>query len=309
MKICLRSLHLTTVVFVFGLIASAPADGPDARIITLSLDPQNVTVLHLKTGYVSSVRLPEEVRSVVLGDPGSFRAEHSESEPQLVFFKPAGPKPGQTNALITTTSGHEISLSLMSEGKADRGHSVDYVLKYERPHSFLIEEAHPRFLIEPTKEIMPTTLSTERAPTKLDPRERALPTAERTDDPHWVGKKLRIAVGRTEERGQQMRVAFSALNSSPRAIELLPPQIELAGGSGQKHHKAIKAEQVPIEDYRMTSRRLEPGGRAEGFVIFERPSFKESGERLLLEIAQAEEVDRPVLAPISFVASAVGGAK
>src|SRR5919108_2876069 len=108
MKICLRSLHLTTVVFVFGLIASAPADGPDARIITLSLDPQNVTVLHLKTGYVSSVRLPEEVRSVVLGDPGSFRAEHSESEPQLVFFKPAGPKPGQTNALITTTSGHEI---------------------------------------------------------------------------------------------------------------------------------------------------------------------------------------------------------
>jgi len=44
-------------------------------------------------------------------------------------------------------------------------------------------------------------------------------------------------------------------------------------------------------------------------VIFERPTFKESGERLLLEIAQAEEVDRPVLAPITFVASAVGGAR
>ena len=116
-------------------------------------------------------------------------------------------------------------------------------------------------------------------------------------------------MGRIEARGQQMTVAFSVVNSSPRTIELLPPQVELAGRSKQKHHKAVKAEQVLIEEYRITSRRLEPGVRAEGVVIFERPTFKESGERLLLEIAQAEEVDRPVLAPITFVASAVGGAK
>ena len=43
--------------------------------------------------------------------------------------------------------------------------------------------------------------------------------------------------------------------------------------------------------------------------MFERPSFKESSERLLLAVAQAEEIDRPVLAPIAFVAPVTGGAK
>ena len=43
--------------------------------------------------------------------------------------------------------------------------------------------------------------------------------------------------------------------------------------------------------------------------LFERPSFKESRDRLLLQIAQAEEVDRPVLVPIAFVAPAKGGTK
>jgi len=41
-------------------------------------------------------------------------------------------------------------------------------------------------------------------------------------------------------------------------------------------------------------------------VIFDRPSFKESEERLLLKITNAEEVDRPVLAPVAFVAQAKG---
>ena len=33
------------------------------------------------------MRVLEEVSSVVLGDPGAFKADHSEAEPQLVFFK------------------------------------------------------------------------------------------------------------------------------------------------------------------------------------------------------------------------------
>jgi len=72
---------------------------------------------------------------------------------------------------------------------------------------------------------------------------------------------------------------------------------------------AIKAEPVAVKDYRMTSRRLPPGATTEGTVVFERPAFKESREQLLLQIAQAEEVDRPVLAPIAFVAPSKGRAK
>src|SRR5947208_5653153 len=88
MKMCLSLVHVTTLVFVLALAASAQADLPQGQIVTLNLDPQNVTVLHLRGGYVSSVRLPEEVSSVVLGDPAAFKAEHSEAEPQLVFLKP-----------------------------------------------------------------------------------------------------------------------------------------------------------------------------------------------------------------------------
>ena len=112
-----------------------------------------------------------------------------------------------------------------------------------------------------------------------------------------------------EEKGSDMTVAFSIANDSSRTIELLPPQVQLSGTAKQKHHKAIKAEPVAVKEYRLAARRLPPGATTDGTVVFERPPFKESREQLLLQIAQAEEVDRPVLAPIAFVAPAKGAAK
>jgi len=47
------------------------------------------------------------------------------------FFKATSAKPVETNALITTRGGHEISLSLVSQGKSDRSEPVDYVLYCE----------------------------------------------------------------------------------------------------------------------------------------------------------------------------------
>ena len=120
---------------------------------------------------------------------------------------------------------------------------------------------------------------------------------------------MQVAVGQAIEKEQQIAVPFAVLNSSARTIEVLPPQIQLSGTSKDKHRKAIKAEPVAIKDYWITSRRLAPGARADGIVVFERPVFKESRERLLLAVAQAEEVDRPVLVPIAFVAPVSGGAK
>src|SRR5882672_8505736 len=163
MKICLSLVHLITLTTALAQAAAAQAGLPKAQIVTLNLDPQNVTILHLRRGFVSSVRLPEEVSSVVLGDPGAFRAEHSEAEPQLVFFKPTTPKPAETNALITTRTGHEVSLSLVSEGNSDRGGSVDYVLKYEHPRSFLIGESHPSVVIGDTKSITQDSPPTNNA--------------------------------------------------------------------------------------------------------------------------------------------------
>jgi hypothetical protein len=56
----------------------------------------------------------------------------------ILFFKTTSPKPAETNALISTKEGHEISLSLVSQGKADRSEPVDYVLYCERPRSLLM---------------------------------------------------------------------------------------------------------------------------------------------------------------------------
>jgi hypothetical protein len=309
MNKCLSLVHLITICFLPFYMASAQTELPQARILNLSIDPEQVVVLHVRPGYVSSVRVLEEVSSVVLGDPGAFKAEHSQDESQLVFFKATSTKPAQTNALITTRGGHEISLSLVSQGKSDHSEVVDYVLNCERPRSFLITSAHPSFEVGETKNVAPEGLPAATPQEKPDSQEQQLLTARRLDNPHWEGKLLRVAVGQTTEKEEQMAVPFAVLNSSARTIEVLPPQVQLAGTSRDKHRKAIKAEPVAIKDYWMNTRRLAPGARADGVVVFERPTFKESSERLLLAVAQAEEIDRPVLAPIPFVAPVTGGGK
>jgi hypothetical protein len=255
------------------------------------------------------VRVLEEVSSVVLGDPGAFKADHSEAEPQLVFFKATSAKPVQTNALITTRGGHEISLSLVSQGKSDRSEPVDYVLYCERPRSFLIASTHPIFVVGETENVATQSQPASIPQEKTGSEKQDLVRAERIENPHWEGKQLQVAVGQALEKEQQMAVPFAVLNSSAGTIEVLPPQIQLAGKSKDKHRKAIKAEPVAIKDYWITSRRLAPGARADGIVVFDRPTFKESSERLLLAVAQSDEVDHPVLAPIAFVAPVSGGAK
>ncbi len=308
MKICRNLLHLITPLALLTLAAGqlGPAQG---RIVSLGLDPQAVTTLHLWPGYVSSVRLPESVSSVVLGDPGSFKAEHSEAEPQLVFFKATNPTASETNALITTRTGRAVSLTLVSGGDSDNGRSVDYVVRYDHPHSFLIEAAHSSFVIDDTKSFDRPAPSDSNVSRKHDPNEPGSQKAERVPALRWQGKQLRVAIGRIVEQDSEMKVAFSVLNSSSKTIELLPPQIQLAGNTQDRHRRTIKAEPVAINTYRMASRRLAPGEKTDGVVSFERPAFKESRERLLLQVAQVEEVDRPVLTTIAFVAPAKGVAK
>lgn len=301
MKNCWIFVHLITLSYCFAQADSPPRDLPDARIVRLTLDAQSVTVLHLRPGYVSSVRLPEDVSSVVLGNPGTFKAEHSDAEPRLVFLKPTTASRAETNALITTRTGHEISLHLVSAGNSDRTGAVDFILQYELPHGFLLGNSQSSFVIGETKSVvpepLPSTVGNTPAISSPEP-----PRPQRDPNPHWQGKLLQVAVGRITEKDQQMTVEFSVLNASPKTIELLPPQIQLAGKSNEKHKKTVKADPVPIKDYTMTIRRLPPGARADGVVVFDRPSFKESRDQMLLQVAQAEGVDQPVLVPVPFVA-------
>jgi hypothetical protein len=309
MKICWIFVYLITLTAAFAQADPPPPVLPEARIVHLTLDNQIVTVLHLRPGYVSSVRVPEDVSSVVLGNPVTFKAEHSDAEPRLVFMKPTASPAGETNALITTKTGHEISLHLVSTGSSNRGGAVDFVLEYDSPRGFFIESSLPTLVIADSRRLAPDPASATPAGGAPRTSNQDLLKQQAELHPHWQGKRLRVAVGRVTANDQQMTVSFSVLNASPRTIELLPPQIQLAGTSKGKRGNPVKADQVAVNDYAITPRRLPPRARADAVVVFERPTFKESREQMLLQIAQAEEVDRPVLVPIPFVAPLDGGSR
>lgn len=301
MKVCAIFVNLLMLTAAFG--QNQPDSLPRPRIGKLTLDSVNVTVLHLRTGYVSSVRLPEEVSSVVLGDPKSFKAEHSEAEPRLVFLKPLTAKPCETNALITTKSGHEVPLHLVSSGKPDSG-DVDFFLDYERPRSFLIPPVASSLVLSDTQNLSlgNSVAEDSRSKEPFASTERELRRQAMVAAPEWKGKGLQVAVGEVREDGEQMTVAFSVLNDTGDTIELLPPQIQLYGPSKQQRGTKTKAEPIAVGDYLLTARSMAPGTRADGVVRFERPSFKESSEQLLLQVAQAAQVDQPILVPIPFTA-------
>jgi hypothetical protein len=111
-------------------------------------------------------------------------------------------------------------------------------------------------------------------------------------------------LGDVRENGDEILVAYSVMNTTEHWIEVLPPQVELNSpnlDSEKKKARQILAEQVPVTDYRLNVRRLAPGERADGAVEFSRPGFKQSKDRLLLQLATASEVDDPLLLQLPFV--------
>lgn len=127
---------------------------------------------------------------------------------------------------------------------------------------------------------------------------------ERINPESVEGDRVRAGVSRVIDGGDQVVVLFSVVNPTKRAILLMPPQVQLGGRtvSGKLvHHKRWStAEQLPVLDSRLSRRRLGPGERADGVVLFERPPYKQTNETLLLQVADSGAVDRPALAPIGF---------
>ncbi|HET6840230.1 MAG TPA: hypothetical protein VFK06_00840 [Candidatus Angelobacter sp.] len=305
-------VHLVFMIYLMTTMGTTQTteDGRVVpRITSLPLEAGEVTVLHLAPGYTTSVRLPEEVRSVVLGNPAAFKAEHSEAERRLVFLKPITTEASESNAMITTRQGEEISLHLVSAGKGATAARVDFIVEYQRPRSVMVEPDRTGFLIAETHAAGAGLQSESRVlpPPKPDPVAEELKEQQEIPAPQWEGKELLAAVGESVRHDRQTILGFSVLNSSKRVIELLPPQIELTANPKGRGGSRIKAEPVAVAEYRVTTRRLAPGQRADGVVVFERPQFKESTERLQLQLAEAAQVDRPIVLPVPFSATRAGG--
>jgi len=304
----------------------------DEKVITLRLAPRIAT----------SIRLPEPVNSVVLGDPEAFQAEHSEHEPELVTVKPVAVLPAQTNLLITTTLGHQINLLLTSNGEQSVGaQAVDLLLKYGKSPggSFLVEESatSASFIAETqsldmhgkVQAVKPTAPEASLSAGLITPasfdaskgaeeksgeildklldrqRQAALPVLY-GQHPGEVeaGSRVKAGVSEVLDEGREVAVLFSVVNPANHAIEILPPQVQL-GGKVKK--KWTTAEQLHVIDFRLSARRIGAGQRADGVVVFERPGFKQSNETLFLQIADSGAVDLPALAPIGFGISSFRG--
>lgn len=120
---------------------------------------------------------------------------------------------------------------------------------------------------------------------------------------------LKAGVSEVLDHGKEVVVLFSVVNLQEHSVELMPPQVQLGGKvmKGKIVHQMVwsTSEQLPVEDFRMSRRRIGPGERADGVLIFRRPSFKQSTETLLLQMADSGAVDRPALAPIGFGISSI----
>jgi len=314
----------------------------DPVILTRASLDDGVVTLRLIPRVATSIRMPEPVNSVVIGDPEHFQAEHSEHEPELVTVKPVSTEAAQTNLLITTTLGHQVNILLISSGQQSAGtQTVDLLLKYGKPSggSFLVEESSasalliaetqtldvPGKLSGSTPAVPPVTSLADLIKTVaadpsstvdekssaildklLDRQKRAALPVLYGQHPGQIetGPRIRAGVSEVLDEGKDVVVLFSALNPANHAIEILPPQVQL-GGKLKK--KWTTAEQLRVVAFRLSTRRLGAGQRADGVVVFERPSFKQSNETLFLQVADSGAVDLPALAPIGFGISSFQG--
>ena len=291
-----------------------------------------VNMVRLAPRYATAIRLPEPVSSVVVGDPVKFLAEHSEKEPTLVLVKPVVEDAAESNLLVITAKGQQISFVLKSDGAGAK--AVDFVVNYRFAGLFLVDdngassmEVHATESLRGASPggvgVLPARtgrgVGEGKAEGSRDPlgalldrqRRAGLPFLHgvRAPSPEEKSDYVKAGVSEVIDEGKQVLVLFSVVNPQDRAIEILSPQVQLAGKIGQgaflKRKRWNSSEQLVVRDFRLSRRRLGPGERADGVVLFDRPSFKQSNETLFLQVAESGAVDRPALAPIGFGVSAI----
>jgi hypothetical protein len=311
------------VALLIPLRLSATDTPVGARVATITISPREITVLHLRPEFESTIRMPEEITSVILGSPGEFKAEHNEGEPEYVYVKPITKDAAQSNLLIATKSGQHVTLELVSDGAGvtNQSQPVDFLIEYRASRSFLIagDSGAPAILTAPGKEpshgVGGGEVTTTFAP--LSSLDEEFKQQQRINAPKWTkwqDKQIETSIGDMRQLSNESVISYSILNNSNEPVEIVPPQIQITGRQAtkkkkKKEGKGIISDQLEIRDYRLSTTRLEPGERADGVVVFDRPNFKESTEKLFLQIAQADQVDRPVLIRLPFTPPISGDGK
>jgi hypothetical protein len=314
----LRWFFPFAVLLPLRLFAADNAVKP--RVATITINPSEVITLHLRPEFESTIHMPEEITSVILGSPGSFKAEHNEGEPEYVYVKPITKEAAESNLLIATKSGLHVTLELISDevGASGSALPVDFLIEYRTSRSFLIAGSAGA---EHTR-VEPTGIASYSAPPRISAAAKPLSAIDeeyelqmRINAPGWTkweGKQIETSLGDIRQWSNQTVISFSILNASDQPVEVVPPQIQISGRAvkkKKKEGKSLTADQLLIREYRLSATRIEAGARADGVVVFDRPNFKQSTEKLFLQIAQADQVDRPILIRLPFTPPIAGGAR
>jgi len=247
--------------------AWAQAAQVEPRVLTKTDLDGKVTAVDVAARFVTTIRVPDPVNSVVVGDPTEFQVEHSDREPRLVFVKALSTRPSESNLLISTTTGRAVNLLLVNHGASANGSEpVDFLVKYEPSADFFIGSSGFPFALvgatvplyrdkeSPTVEATATPeIAHVRTATPIPPVDPPVPApgapsknldqllAEQESAPMPVlfgehiapesvkGDRVRAGVSRVIDGGQEVIVLFSAVNPTKHAILLMPPQVQLGG--------------------------------------------------------------------------------
>jgi hypothetical protein len=313
-----RWFYPFAVLLPLHLFAADSAVKP--HVATITINPSEVITLHLRPEFETTIHMPEEITSVILGSPGNFKAEHNEGQPEYVYVKPITKEAAESNLLIATKSGLHVTLELISDGVGVSGSAlpVDFLIEYRTSRSFLISGSAgvERARVEPTGIASPSNQSRIPAAAKplsaIDEEYELQMCINAPGWTKWEGKQIKTSLGDIRQRSNQTVISFSILNASDQPVEIVPPQIRISGRAvkkKKKEGKSLTADQLLIREYRLSTTRIEAGARADGVVVFDRPNFKQSTEKLFLQIAQADQVDRPILIRLPFTPPIAGGAR
>src|SRR5882672_10012257 len=158
-----KTFCLSLLIILSGSLG-AQTKNTRIRNATRTVFEGQAATLRLAPHMTITIRLPEPVNSVIVGDSNLFQAEHSPTEPVLVFVKPLTSTAAQSNLVISTARGRQFLMLLRSLGpSADESESVvDLFVTCRAAGVFFIDETFPTAAISETVNLETTALHVPR---------------------------------------------------------------------------------------------------------------------------------------------------
>src|SRR5262245_51967307 len=216
-----QMLCVTLIAIVSGTLAAQTKNTSNRSASRVVVEGQPASI-SLAPRVTTTIRLPEPVNSVVLGDSNLFQAEYSPSEPLSVFARATGSGTAQTNLVISTVFGRQFILLLRSMGASgDPSEAgVDLLVKCQPAQVHFIEETFPAALVSETVSLSsaahPPPKSDEAVSTQESENEKLheilnRQRGQRVDK--LYGDGIRVGIGQVAEDGSRLIVSFSVTSS------------------------------------------------------------------------------------------------